>query len=102
MRSIIKEIIEDNEKWKDLDYCLRIVKKNWMRILYTRIQTLEICMAAVKKSGNALQHVKIQTPEICAAAIKQNPEAYTYVKLPEDEDKKDKFLRELGLQLLST
>jgi len=69
---------------------------------YIKIQTPEICLAAVQQDGMALEFVKIQTPEICAAAIKQNPETYKYIRLPEDENERDKFLRELGLLLLAT
>jgi len=66
-----------------------------------KYQTPELCLTAIKQSWKALQYVKNQTPELCLAAIKQNPDAYMYVVLPEDEDERDKFLRELGLLLLA-
>ena len=120
--SILKEIVEHNEKWSDPDYCLKAVQENSMNLKYARVQTPEICLAAVKQDGFALEYVREQTPEICLAAVQnegdalyyikeQTPEicaaaiikssyyAYKHVRLPRDEKARDKFIRELALLL---
>ena len=123
MNSIIQKILEEHDKWSDPEYCLQAVKENGENLELVKIQTPEIClaaiqedgrsleyvknqtpdlcMAAVQQNGRALKFVKHQTPEICAAAIKQYPEIYRCIRLPKDENERDKFLRELGLLLLS-
>ena len=68
---------------------------------YNAYSDLEYSLNVVKQFGHALMFITKQTPEICAAAIKQNPEIYEYVRLPEDENEKEKFIRELGLLLLA-
>jgi len=88
-------------KNQTLKICLTAVQQNSSVLEYVKIQTPEICMIAVKQNWKILQYIIYQTPEICAAAIKQNSDAYMYIRLPEDEDKRDKFLRELGLLLLA-
>ena len=101
MSGVIDKIIENNEKWDDTDYCLRAVKKNGSNLALVKKQTPEICLAAVKQDRLSLQFVREQTPEICAEAIKRNSTAYEYMRLPRSKQKREKFLRKLGLLLLT-
>ena len=68
---------------------------------YNTYSDLEYSLNIAKRFGHILIFITKQTPEICAAAIKQNPEIYEYIRLPEDKNEREKFLRELGLLLLT-
>lgn len=48
---LINEIININNKWKNLDYCLHVIRKKGRDLKYAKIQTLEMCVAAVQEDG---------------------------------------------------
>ena len=80
MNSLIQKITSENDKWKNMKYCLEVVKNNGYDLQYVRVQTLEICLTAVQEDGRALRYSKIQTPELCLAATKKHWKMIKYVK----------------------
>jgi len=99
VRKIVEQVIEENDKWFDEQYCLEQVKQGGYILQYIKNQTPEICLAAVKQNEYLLQYVREQTPEICAAAIKQNPDAVEYVILPSKSEARKQFIKEFVFYL---
>ena len=107
MNGIMNEIIEENKKWYDPEYCLQavrfystdlifakvrthefymtVVKNNYFALDRIKYQTLDICMAAVKNRGWTLQYAKIQIPEICMTAVKNDEFALCHAKVQTPE-----------------
>ena len=105
-----KEHTENNvppkDKWDDHDYCLEMVKKDGLNIVYVKNQTEDICLEAFNSNERAYVFIvnkwpkvycamvkkwigyfilvppEFQTPEICIEAIKNGLDNRNLITIP--------------------
>ena len=112
------DIMQDS-RWKDKEYCLKMVHKNAYNLAYVLCRDEEIWVEAVNRDPWAIQFIenppkkivemalikspislffmKEQTPEFCVMAIKFGLDMKEYIKIPyedwTDEMKEEWVLR---------